>query len=340
MADFAKIPKASVKQSYSRLFPISNDFFLVLCVGGLVACTIWEVRYQISQRKNKRKTSESATPKCLPKYNISLSDMSPAIFSPPIHNGCTSLEKIHLDPLTMAMYMPLNVYISTTTSSSGYSSSRLVNNNTNSSQQQNANNSSNLSTTSAATSSSDVPPQTTRAPSQADSAALEQLATKMSILPGCEPGSPAALELQQKYPSLSTGIRNVKKEFYRHSNMHSSNVISGYRSVFGCSEGRGAAGCGDDRQGASLAQPALPRQTGGGASGHRNPLLLSIRSREGRLPCGLHARRPLRQHSGHAATVCARSRAHHRICPQTIPGPGQGVLLCLVAMGWANITPL
>ena len=194
------------KQFYSRFLPISNDFLLMLCVGGLFVCTYWEIRYQLDQRKNKRKAPSNSSKNA--KDSTSSSSTSLSLLSAPNHYGCKSLQICHMDPIAMTMYMPLNVYISSTGSSSSYASARQTNYNIdNKAQETNAQQSSPPPSkdTSPLSSSASADPPTGSARNAKDSAALADLSSKMNILPGCEPGSPAVQELQRMYPTLSTG---------------------------------------------------------------------------------------------------------------------------------------
>ena len=192
------------KQLYSRFLPISNDFLLMLCVGGLFVCTYWEIRYQLDQRKSKRKAPLNSSKNSKNSTAAQSNTTSLSLLSAPNHYGCKSLQICHMDPIAMTMYMPLNVFISSTGSSSSYSSARQTNYNSKA-QEANAQPSSpplSGETTSFLSSASADPPTGRNAK---DSAALADLSSKMNILPGCEPGSPAVQELQRMYPALSTG---------------------------------------------------------------------------------------------------------------------------------------
>ena len=196
------------KHFYSRFLPISNDFLLMLCVGGLFICTYWEIRYQLDQRKNKRKTPSNSSNNAKDN-NVSSYNKPLPFLSAPNHYGCKSLQLCHMDPVAISMYAPLNVYISSTGSSSSYASARQISQSVDnkapaaSAQPPSPSSSKNASSV-VSGAAAEPPPGGAR--NEKDSAALADLSSKMNILPGCEPGSPAVKELQQIYPSLSTGM--------------------------------------------------------------------------------------------------------------------------------------
>jgi len=196
------------KHFYSRFLPVSNDFLLMLCVGGLFICTYWEIRYQLDHRKNKRKISPKSSQNTKDNTISSYSTSRP-LLSAPNHYGCKSLQICHMDPIAMSMYAPLNVYISSTGSSSSYASARQTRHSVDNkaqaaSAQPPSPSSSEDASSSVSGAAAEPPPGGAR--NAKDSAALADLSSKMNILPGCEPGSPAVQELQQIYPSLSTGM--------------------------------------------------------------------------------------------------------------------------------------
>jgi len=204
-----------VKKHSTNNFPISNDLVLIISLIGLMICAFLEMHLQVQQRRNrtnKKKNringmqAQSNHGRFINKRTIDgdSEDSLNVMLSPPNHFGCKALQMCHMDPFSMSMYMPLNVYVCANSSNSDQKSNYSANSRISNESPSKPSNSTNTDKDNIKNKIKYI--STTRNRSVSDSAALVNLASKMNILPGCEPGSTAAEELKQKHPYFSTGI--------------------------------------------------------------------------------------------------------------------------------------
>lgn len=155
------------------VFPIPNDLLLAAILIALAMCMMWE--YTAGQKaENKPKKKKNSL-----KGKIYLSS--------PIHQGCVSRNVCYPDILSLAKYMPRNVYIRPTRST------LLTDNDTV------------KADSVASVSNRSATPKKKESEVVGTATIVNNMAAKIIFpyMPGCEPDSPNAEKLHAKFPQLS-----------------------------------------------------------------------------------------------------------------------------------------